>query len=244
MGPWRIGLAQPWRVVDARALCLSACSCDRCWVCRSSGCLCRRYSGQSPGAQSRAGCRGELDRLLRQRRLYHAHFSSAHMVFTNTLVSSIVSTPAFSHGGYFIGGGVEAALTSGWFWRNEYRIASYGNQVLTDTNGAGAFANHINFKPTVQTVTSQLVYKFNWTRDRQASMTMNAPGWIPARDFCIKRPPESRLPRRARWEAGNSRWRRWRFWQARCTDALANVAFRTIRRPASASAAIKRTTST
>jgi outer membrane immunogenic protein len=94
----------------------------------------------------------------------NAHFSSAHMVFTNTLVPAGFSTPAFSRGGGFVGGGVEAALMSGWFWRNEYRVAYYGNHVLTDTIGTGGFANNINFKPTVQTVTSQLVYKFNWTR--------------------------------------------------------------------------------
>ena len=94
----------------------------------------------------------------------NARFSSAQMVFVNTLVPSGVSTPAFSRGGYFVGGGVEAALKwSGWFWRNEYRMASYGNQVLTETFG-GAPISIINFKPTVQTVTTQLIYKFNWTR--------------------------------------------------------------------------------
>jgi outer membrane immunogenic protein len=93
----------------------------------------------------------------------NAHFSSAQMVSTVTLVPTGFSTPAFSSGGYFLGGGVEAALTGGWFWRNGYRVAYYGNHVLTDTNGA-TFVNNISFKPTVQTVTSQLVYKFNWTR--------------------------------------------------------------------------------
>jgi outer membrane immunogenic protein len=85
------------------------------------------------------------------------------MVFTNSLVPPGFSTPAFSHGGYFVGGGVEAALAPGWFWRNEYRMAAYGNQVLTETIG-GLPISSINFKPTVQTVTSQLIYKFNWTR--------------------------------------------------------------------------------
>lgn len=76
------------------------------------------------------------------------------------------TTPAFSAGGWFLGGGTDIALTSfgnGWFWRNEYRYAYYGNQVLKDT-GSNIFLpinNSINFKPTVQTVTTQLVYKFN-----------------------------------------------------------------------------------
>jgi hypothetical protein len=34
----------------------------------------------------------------------------------------------------------------------------------TSPNPAAGVRNSINFKPTVQTVTTQLVYKFNWSR--------------------------------------------------------------------------------
>ncbi|MEW6452508.1 MAG: outer membrane beta-barrel protein [Pseudomonadota bacterium] len=71
-------------------------------------------------------------------------------------------TPGFTRNGWFLGGGMEVAVTSGWFWRNEYRYAYYGTQTINDTNIAtGAALSNITFKPTVQTVTTQVVYKFN-----------------------------------------------------------------------------------
>ncbi len=91
----------------------------------------------------------------------NAHFTSAHMVNTVTLAPLAFSTPAFSRGGYFIGGGTETTFAPNWYWRTEYRLAHYGNEVLTDTNGGGLFVNNLNFKPTVQTITTQLVYKYN-----------------------------------------------------------------------------------
>jgi outer membrane immunogenic protein len=86
-------------------------------------------------------------------------FSSASMVDTHNGAATGFSTAAFTANGYFMGGGVEAAIMPGWFWRNEYRYAYYGSKVLPDT-GPGA-ASSIYFKPTVQTVTTQLVYKFD-----------------------------------------------------------------------------------
>jgi outer membrane immunogenic protein len=98
----------------------------------------------------------------------NAHFSSASMIDTGganlgpAFAATGFVTPSFSRGGWFIGGGAEAAIAPGWFWRNEYRYAYYGTQTLTDTNPAtGGIQASITFKPTVQTVTSQIVYKFN-----------------------------------------------------------------------------------
>ena len=51
-------------------------------------------------------------------------------------------------------------LGKGWFWRNEYRYASYGNKTVTDTI-AGVPVFNIAFKPVVQTVTSRSIFKFN-----------------------------------------------------------------------------------
>ena len=58
----------------------------------------------------------------------------------------------------------EAAVTPNLFWRNEYRFARYGTETLPDTNATGATPASITFKPSVQTVTTQLVYKFSWSR--------------------------------------------------------------------------------
>lgn len=88
-----------------------------------------------------------------------ARFSSATMVDTHGGAATGFSTPAFTASGWFLGSGVEAALTPGWFWRNEYRYSYYGSKVLPDT-GPGS-ADSIRFKPGVQTVTTQLVYKFD-----------------------------------------------------------------------------------
>ena len=89
-----------------------------------------------------------------------ARFSGTDLVFTFDGTSSGNSTPAFTANGWFIGGGVESMLAPNWFWRNEYRLANYGSKTLTDTGALGTGPS-ITFKPTVQTVTTQLVYKFN-----------------------------------------------------------------------------------
>jgi outer membrane immunogenic protein len=101
-----------------------------------------------------------------------AGFSSGTMVFFPAATSlppagtnSGFVTPAFTTNGWFLGGGVEAALGRGWFWRNEYRYASYGNRTVADINVSSGnpnpALNNINFKPSVQTFTTQLAYKFN-----------------------------------------------------------------------------------
>jgi outer membrane immunogenic protein len=72
--------------------------------------------------------------------------------------------------GWFIGGGTEIALsglfglplTSGLFWRSEYRYSSFNSANLTVTpSGAGTLGVE-NMKPYVQTITTSLVWKFNW----------------------------------------------------------------------------------
>jgi outer membrane immunogenic protein len=88
------------------------------------------------------------------------------------VIGTAFSTPAFTKGGFFIGGGMEAMFAPGWFWRNEYRYADYGTVNLSDTCAglSGSAACGFNstpqatftFHPIVQTVRSELVYKFNW----------------------------------------------------------------------------------
>lgn len=88
-----------------------------------------------------------------------AQFSGTNLVSMATGAPTAFSTPAFTASGWFLGGGIETAVSPGWFWRTEYRLAYYGNKSVPEL-GPGALPN-INFKPTVQTVTSQIVYKFN-----------------------------------------------------------------------------------
>jgi outer membrane immunogenic protein len=89
-------------------------------------------------------------------------------------LAGVWTTPSFTRGGWFVGGGTEYAVTwlaPGFFVRSEYRYADYGTQSLTDVVNGPPVAifpglisqlNNINFKPVVQTITTQLVYKFNW----------------------------------------------------------------------------------
>jgi outer membrane immunogenic protein len=80
------------------------------------------------------------------------------------------TTPSFHRDGFFIGGGVENNLNifgitaPGWFMKTEYRSAFYDRATLPETNvGGGITGNSVTFKPTVQTVSTSLVYRFNWT---------------------------------------------------------------------------------
>jgi outer membrane immunogenic protein len=80
-------------------------------------------------------------------------------------------TNSFStNSGVFVGGGVENNLnifgiqSPGWFMKTEYRAAYYGNRNLGEFSDAtGALAvDTIAFKPFVQTISTSLVYRFNW----------------------------------------------------------------------------------
>jgi outer membrane immunogenic protein len=90
-----------------------------------------------------------------------ARFSDARMVDTSTGTSFGFSTPAFTTSGYFLGGGVEYEVFRGWNWKNEYRLASYDSRTLRDCTATGFCLDSITFKPTVQTIRSELVYRFN-----------------------------------------------------------------------------------
>jgi outer membrane immunogenic protein len=98
------------------------------------------------------------------------HFDAATMTSTFTGAGTGFSTSPTTASGWFLGGGIESPLNfilpAGWFLRSEYRYAYYPTQTLTDTCAAGCTfpspQNNITFKPTVQTISTQIVYKFNW----------------------------------------------------------------------------------
>jgi outer membrane immunogenic protein len=75
--------------------------------------------------------------------------------------------------GWFIGGGTEYALNwiPGLFLKNEYRFADYGDHsttqvctgaVVTGCGPAGSLHSIDNNHLRVQTITTELVYRFNW----------------------------------------------------------------------------------
>jgi outer membrane immunogenic protein len=77
--------------------------------------------------------------------------------------------PNFSTSGWFLGGGYEYALSDlipipGLFLQTEYRFSQYSSRTLTEvslTTGAPTGNQEIT-KPYVQTVTTALVWRFNW----------------------------------------------------------------------------------
>jgi len=77
-----------------------------------------------------------------------------------------LSIAARTFPGWFLGGGYEYNLSwlPGLFWRTEYRLAEYGRRgrdILDEGSPTGASAPS---KPFVQTIRSELVWRFNWGR--------------------------------------------------------------------------------
>jgi outer membrane immunogenic protein len=72
--------------------------------------------------------------------------------------------PATTYKGWFLGSGYEygVGFMPGLFWKTEYRFADYQAQTLPilapDGDLLGTFDSH----KYVQTIRSELVYRFNW----------------------------------------------------------------------------------
>jgi outer membrane immunogenic protein len=87
----------------------------------------------------------------------------------NVTAAAVATTPSFHRNGWFVGGGVENSLNifgiaaPGWFMKTEYRAAEYNRVNLAETFvGGGLTGQAISVKPIVQTVSTSLVYRFNW----------------------------------------------------------------------------------
>jgi outer membrane immunogenic protein len=100
-----------------------------------------------------------------------SQWSSSSLAFTAPAGPFITTTPSFNRNGWFVGGGVENSLNifgiaaPGWFMKTEYRASYFDRTTLPETTIATGlpFGNSVTFKPLVQTVTTSLVYRFNWT---------------------------------------------------------------------------------
>ena len=77
-----------------------------------------------------------------------------------------LTLPNQTFSGYFLATGMEVMIAPGWFVKSEYRYADYGSKTLTDVGDPAfvAFSTGATttIKPVVQTVRTELVYKFNW----------------------------------------------------------------------------------
>jgi outer membrane immunogenic protein len=100
-----------------------------------------------------------------------AHFDQVNFSLSVSPFTAFSSIPGHTYGGWFIGGGTEIALSglfglplpSGLFWRSEYRFSTYNTATLPVTFVAPPVQiGNETLKPYVQTVTTSLVWKFNW----------------------------------------------------------------------------------
>jgi outer membrane immunogenic protein len=99
-------------------------------------------------------------------------FDQINFTLVNTPFTPLGSIGAQTYDGWFIGGGTEISLSglfglplpSGLFWRSEYRYSSFNGATLQGIAGSGPFATGFaeNMKPYVQTITTSLVWRFNW----------------------------------------------------------------------------------
>jgi outer membrane immunogenic protein len=86
--------------------------------------------------------------------------------------SVITGLPTFNesaqrYNGWFLGSGIEYAFTwlpiQGLFLKTEYRFSQYQTRNVPVFSAAtGAAAGFDVLKPYTQTVTTELVYRFNW----------------------------------------------------------------------------------
>ncbi len=83
---------------------------------------------------------------------------------------TVATTASFHRDGWFVGGGFENSLNifgisaPGWFMKTEYRSAFFDRITLPETILAPGVAptSAVTFKPWVQTISTSLVYRFNW----------------------------------------------------------------------------------
>ncbi len=103
-------------------------------------------------------------------------YSGAH--FGQTNFTTLGGTPvgvhlnSYDRHGWFIGGGVENSLnifgitSPGWFMKTEYRSAFYDTKTqdqISDATGLPTGVNSIRANSWNQTISTSLVYRFNWT---------------------------------------------------------------------------------
>jgi outer membrane immunogenic protein len=100
-----------------------------------------------------------------------SHWSGVTLLDTFSGVPVGGHTNSFNRNGWFIGGGVENSLNifglaaPGWFMKTEYRAAFYDRKSVNElVDGTNALAGRdIRFNTWNQTISTSLVYRFNWT---------------------------------------------------------------------------------
>jgi outer membrane immunogenic protein len=94
------------------------------------------------------------------------HFAGTNFVSAVTGAPAGFSSSGFWQTGWFLGGGSETSLTpilpAGFFLRSEYRYSYFGTKDISILGAGGVPAGQLGWHPTVQALSTSLVYKFNW----------------------------------------------------------------------------------
>jgi outer membrane immunogenic protein len=99
-----------------------------------------------------------------------AHFGQTNFLFLNGDPAG-AHLASYNRNGWFVGGGVENSLNifgfaaPGWFMKTEYRAAFYDRKTSSELfDGTNLpTGNDIRFNNWNQTISTSLVYRFNWT---------------------------------------------------------------------------------
>jgi outer membrane immunogenic protein len=97
-------------------------------------------------------------------------WSGATLLTTGGVPSGMHTNSYSTNNGVFVGGGVENNLNifgisaPGWFMKTEYRAAYFDTKNINERFDATNLpvGRDISFRPLVQTISTSLVYRFNW----------------------------------------------------------------------------------
>jgi outer membrane immunogenic protein len=100
-----------------------------------------------------------------------SQWSGTTLLNTASGLASGLHTNSFSSNGWFVGGGVENKLAlfgflgPNWFMKTEYRAVYNNSKNINELSDLTGLSNgrDITFKPFTQTISTSLVYRFNWT---------------------------------------------------------------------------------
>jgi outer membrane immunogenic protein len=96
-----------------------------------------------------------------------AHFDQINWtsaVIAMPLLGTGVTTPAHTYNGWFIATGYEYGISfmPGLFWKTEYRFSSYRADDLQILNAGLPTSDAFNSQKTIETIRTELVWRFNW----------------------------------------------------------------------------------
>ena len=97
-----------------------------------------------------------------------ARFAGVDFIDQSSGVPLNAHIDAHTYSGWFVGSGFEYNLgfMPGLFWKTEYRFAQYNRDTLPILEGGAPGPTSLASEKTIQTIRSELVWRFNWSGGR------------------------------------------------------------------------------